>query len=61
VHAHLSGKDDFGLIDTDKLLDIVGDWESYLLEAQSILLKRLKIMSELGDHLGTKALLNWLD
>jgi putative transposase len=35
VHAHLLGKDDFGLVVTNKLLDIVGDWKSYLLEAQS--------------------------
>lgn len=35
VHAHLSGKDELGLVNTGKLLNIIGDWKSYLLESQS--------------------------
>jgi len=34
VHAHLTGKDDLGIVDVDKLLNLIGDWKDYLLEAQ---------------------------
>ena len=30
VHAHLEGKDPFGIVDAQKLLDICGDWKDYL-------------------------------
>ena len=34
VHAHLSGKDSLGIVDVEKLLNLIGDWKDYLLEAQ---------------------------
>ncbi len=34
VHAHLSGEDALGIVDVDKMLDLVGNWKEYLLEAQ---------------------------
>jgi REP-associated tyrosine transposase len=34
AHAHLSGKDNLDLIKTEKLLNLVGDRKSYLLESQ---------------------------
>ena len=33
VHAHLTGKDPLGIVDVDKLLNLIGDWKEYLLEA----------------------------
>jgi hypothetical protein len=35
VHAHLSGKDDLGIINPDHLLDLVDDWELYLSQSQN--------------------------
>ena len=35
VHAHLNGKDPQGLVDPQKLLDICGDWHSYLKQSQT--------------------------
>lgn len=35
VHAHLSGHDELGLVDTKKMSHYVDNWKSYLLEAQS--------------------------
>lgn len=34
VHAHLSGKDNQGIIQPEKLLKLTGDWKTYLKEAQ---------------------------
>jgi len=34
VHAHLSGKDNDGIIMPERLLSMVGDWRSYLQNAQ---------------------------
>ncbi len=33
VHAHLKGKDPFGVVDPQKLIDICGDWKDYLQRA----------------------------
>jgi putative transposase len=35
AHAHLSGSDKFGLINTEKMSGYVRDWRHYLLEAQT--------------------------
>jgi putative transposase len=35
VHAHLSGVDEFGLVDTKKMVNFIDDWKSYLLEVQN--------------------------
>ena len=37
VHAHIKGKDPQGIVDAQKLLDICGDWESYLMQSQPTL------------------------
>ena len=55
VHAHLSGKDNFGLVDTDKLLGIVGDWKSYLLEAQSYSIEEFENHERTGRPLGDES------
>ena len=57
VHAHLLGKDDFGLIVTNKLLDIVGDWKSYLLEAQSYSVEEFENHERTGRPLGSERFL----
>lgn len=33
VHAHLKGKDPFGIVNAKKLIDICGDWKGYLQQA----------------------------
>jgi putative transposase len=55
VHAHLSGKDPLGLVDADKLLDFVGDWESYLLEAQKYNSQEFEKHERTGRPLGDEA------
>ena len=34
VHAHLSGEDPQGIVDTEDLQGLIGDWKSYLLSAR---------------------------
>ena len=34
VHAHLSGDDPQGIVDTEDLQGLIGDWKSYLLSAR---------------------------
>ncbi len=55
VHAHLSGKDDFGLVESDKLLGIVGDWKSYLLETQSYSVEEFENHERTGRPLGSES------
>ena len=55
VHAHLSGKDDFGIVNADKLLNIVGDWKSYLLEAQSDSVDEFEMHERTGRPLGSES------
>ena len=47
VHAHLAGRDSGGIIKTDKLLSLVGDWRAYLNDAQRDLSNQ---SSEFGAH-----------
>ena len=35
VHVHLSGYDNLGLVNSDKILSIIGNWKSYLLSTQN--------------------------
>ncbi|MCP4397610.1 MAG: transposase [bacterium] len=52
VHAHLSGNDEFGLVDAGKLLDMIGDWEGYLIEAQGQSVEEIERHSRTGRPLG---------
>ena len=47
VHAHLAGYDPLGIINPQKLLDLCGDWKTYLKQAQSLLDK------DFESHLST--------
>ncbi len=53
VHAHLSGNDKLGLVNTDKMLGLVGDWRSYLLNAQSQPIKDFAKHEQTGRPLGS--------
>ena len=35
VHAHLSGNDDYGLVNPKPMLNFIGDWKQYLSDAQN--------------------------
>ncbi len=52
VHAHLSGKDPIGIVDTNKLLDLIGDWKRYLLEAQEYSSTEFEQYERTGRPLG---------
>jgi putative transposase len=52
VHTHLSGKDEFGLVDAYKLLELIGDWKSYLLEAQRKSTEKIEKHTRTGRPLG---------
>ena len=54
VHAHLTGKDDFGVVDAGKLLNIVGDWKNYLLQAQSYSVDEFEMHERTGRPLGSE-------
>jgi len=47
VHAHLSGKDPQGLVKPEKLLEICGDWHTYLKHSQT------ELDSTFEQHLNT--------
>ncbi len=42
VHAHLSGKDKDGIVAAKRLLELVGDWKSYLTKAQGYRIEELE-------------------
>ena len=52
VHAHLSGRDDAGIVVTEPLLELVGDWKNYLIEAQSHRVEELASHERTGRPLG---------
>ncbi|MCP4697923.1 MAG: transposase [Gammaproteobacteria bacterium] len=52
VHSHLSGKDPLGIVDAGKLLDLIGDWKGYLLEAQKHDSKEFEEHERTGRPLG---------
>jgi REP-associated tyrosine transposase len=54
VHAYLSGKDDLDLIKTEKLLNLVGDWKSYLLESQHQRIEEFAKHERTGRPLGSE-------
>lgn len=52
VHAHLSGKDELGIINPNHLLDLVDDWETYLRLSQSDKVDELQKHARTGRPLG---------
>jgi putative transposase len=53
VHAHLSGEDHFGLVDTEKMSSFIGDWKSYLLDAQRHSIEEFEKHERTGRPLGS--------
>ncbi len=53
VHAHLSGSDKFGLVNTDKMSNFVVDWKSYLLDAQDQSIEDFEKHERTGRPLGS--------
>ena len=53
VHAHIKGKDSQGIIDAQKLLEICGDWKSYLMQSQPILDQTFESHLNTGRPLGS--------
>ena len=53
VHAHIKGKDQQGIVDTQKLLEICGDWKTYLMQSQPILDNTLESHLSTGRPLGS--------
>ena len=53
VHAHMSGSDKLGLVNTDKMLSIVSDWKSYLLAAQNQSIEDFAKHERTGRPLGS--------
>ena len=53
VHAHLSGNDEFDLVDTEKMLTLISDWKSYLLDAQSHSIENFEKHERTGRPLGS--------
>ena len=54
IHAHLSGKDNHGIIRPEKLLTLTGDWETYLKEAQGFQDQEFEQHERTGRPLGTE-------
>ncbi len=54
VHAHLSGEDKAGIVEAKKLLKLVGDWKSYLLEAQGYGVEEFESRERTGRPLGNE-------
>lgn len=54
VHAHLSGKDPVGIVDADKLLNLIGDWKGYLAEAMANSGEEFKRHGRTGRPLGNE-------
>jgi REP-associated tyrosine transposase len=61
VHAHLSGKDNLDLIKTEKLLNLVGDWKSYLLESQHQRIEEFEKHERTGRPLGSEHFLEMVE
>lgn len=52
VHAHLSGHDPVGIVMPEPLLDLIGDWKSYLMDAQTYDTEALASHGRTGSPLG---------
>ena len=52
VHAHLSGKDELGVINPNPLLDLVDDWRLYLKLSKSDKIDELQKHTRTGRPLG---------
>ena len=53
MHAHIKGNDPQGIIDTQKLLEICGDWKTYLMQFQPTLDTTLESHLNTGRPLGS--------
>ncbi len=52
AHAHIKGKDPQGIVEPQKLLEICGDWKTYLKQSQPVLDKLFESHSNTGRPLG---------
>ena len=52
AHAHIKGKDRQGIIDAQKLLEICGEWKTYLKQSQTELDKTFESHLNTGRPLG---------
>ena len=52
VHAHLSGEDEHGIIQPEKLLSLTGDWRNYLKESQGLQIDEFEKHERTGRPLG---------
>jgi len=52
VHAHLSGHDENGLVEVNKMQDLFGDWKNYLLNAQGLPMEEIEAHNRTGRPLG---------
>ncbi|MCF6283250.1 MAG: hypothetical protein L3J28_13795, partial [Candidatus Polarisedimenticolaceae bacterium] len=55
VHAHLLGDDPLGMVDVDKLLNLVGDWKEYLMQAQGYSGEEFERHERTGRPLGNES------
>jgi len=57
VHAHLSGEDEHGIIQPEKLLSLTGDWKNYLKESKGLQIDEFEQHERTGRPLGTEKFL----
>ena len=53
VHAHITGKDPQGIVVAQKLLEMCGDWKTYLMQSQPILDSTFESHLNTGRPLGS--------
>jgi len=58
VHAHLLGYDELGIVKTNKLLELVGDWKDYLQQAKNNKIDSLQKHTKTGRVLGDDKFIN---
>jgi hypothetical protein len=57
VHAHLSGYDENGLVEVNKMKTLFGDWKNYLLDAQGLPMEEIESHNKTGRSLGNNRFL----
>jgi hypothetical protein len=57
VHTHLSGFDESGLVEVNKVQEIFGDWKNHLLNAQGLLMVKIEFHNRTVRPLGNKRFL----
>ena len=57
VHAHLSGEDKDGIVATENMVGLIGDWKSYLLSASGDDVADFQKHTRTGRPLGDKSFL----